>query len=377
MIIKNARVYKENNLFESEDIFISGDRFLDGFSASDEMQLDATSLYAIPGLTDIHFHGCQGWDFCDDQDEAISQIASYQARHGITTICPATMTLPIAELESVLKRAAVYENKEGAILCGVHLEGPFLSPKRKGAQKEEDMRTPDVEVFNQLQKAAKGMIKLISIAPELPGAMDFIQRVKGETKISLAHTQADYETARRAFLEGASHVTHLYNAMPTLNHRNPGVIGAAIDTPDCSVELICDGIHIHPSVIRATFGMFGDDKIVLVSDSMRAAGMPDGEYTLGGLNVLVTGKKATLVSDGNLAGSVTNLMDALTYLVSEVGIPLTSAVKCAAVNSAKAIGIYDQYGSISPGKIANLVLMDTSLKVKAVILKGQLIYSTL
>jgi N-acetylglucosamine-6-phosphate deacetylase len=214
---------------------------------------------------------------------------------------------------------------------------------------------------------------LVTVAPEEQGAMEFIMALKEEVKISLAHTGADYDTAMKAYSHGAKHLTHMYNAMPPFTHRAPGVIGAAFDTPKCEVELICDGIHVHPSVIRATFQMFGDDRIIMISDSMMAAGMPEGEYMLGGQLVKVCEKRAELVSDGTIAGSVTNLMDCLRYVVKQVGIPFESAIKCASVNPVKSIGLYSQYGSISIGKIANIVLLDKDLNISKVILRGKIV----
>jgi N-acetylglucosamine-6-phosphate deacetylase len=249
------------------------------------------------------------------------------------------------------------------------MEGPFISAARKGAQAEEHIRNCDVALFRTLQEESGGLIKLVDLAPEEPGAMSFIETLKDEVVLSLAHTVADYDTAMEAFARGASHVTHLYNAMPPLNHRNPGVVGAARDTQNCRVELICDGIHLHPSIVRATFAMFGADRIILISDSMRATGLSDGQYTLGGQAVSVCGSRATL-ADGTIAGSVTNLMSCLQTAVRDMGIPLTDAVSCATINPAKELGIYDSCGSITPGKVADLVLLDEELQVRAVFLEG-------
>jgi N-acetylglucosamine-6-phosphate deacetylase len=372
LIIKNAMVYGEDFRFTQEDIYIKGEKITGKYCDSYEV-IDATGLYAIPGLTDIHFHGCAGYDFCDGNYEALNAIAHYQASNGITTICPATMTLDMEELERILDTASSYSNQEGAIFCGIYMEGPFISAIKKGAQRDDYIRKPDYYYYQNMQKISGNRIKVVTIAPEIDGAMDFINEAKDEVVISIAHTAADYDTADEALNRGAKQITHLYNAMPPLNHRNPGVIGAALDHSDCMVELICDGLHIHPSVIRATFQMFGEDRIILISDSMMATGMPDGEYSLGGQDVKVTGQKATLLADGALAGSVTNLMECVRYLVSKVGIPIESAIKCAAVNPAKAIGIYDTFGSISKGKMANIVLMDKDFNIVNVVVKGKLV----
>lgn len=370
MIIKNAKVFGENNLFEIRDISIE-DSLITDQKISDNQVIDGTGLYAIPGLTDIHFHGCVGYDFCDGSHEAIETMAKYQAKNGVTTICPATMTLDEEKLMKIAEVASNYKSVEGSILCGINMEGPYVSVKKKGAQNEAFIRKPDIAMYRKMQEKSGNLIKLVAIAPEEEGAMDFISKLKDEVILSLAHTTADYDTAYEALDKGASHVTHLYNAMPPFSHREPGVIGAACDMPNCNVELICDGIHLHPSVVRTTFKMFGDDRIILISDSMMATGMPDGEYSLGGQAVKVVANKATLVSDGAIAGSATNLMDCMRNVVKNMGIPLETAVKCAAVNSAKSIGIFDKYGSIAPGKVANIVLLDQNLDIKSVILKGK------
>lgn len=368
MIIKNAKVFNAEGSFEVKDIFIENELFAD--QSSDDTVIDADGLYAIPGLTDIHFHGCVGKDFCDGNHEAIRAMAEYELQNGITTMVPATMTLSEEELTKICKAAASYDNASGATLCGINMEGPFISMKKKGAQNPEFIHTPDVEMFRRLQDASNHMVKLVDIAPEEAGSMDFIELLKDDVRISIAHTTADYAVAAKAYETGAKHATHLYNAMPPFSHREPGVIGAACDADDVTVELICDGVHIHPATVRTTFKMFGDDRIIMISDSMMATGLTDGDYSLGGQAVKVVGNLATLV-DGTIAGSATNLMDCIRVAVKKMQIPLESAVKCAAVNSAKAVGIYDKYGSIESGKVANLVLLDKDLAIKAIYFKGE------
>ena len=230
-------------------------------------------------------------------------------------------------------------------------------------------------MFRRLQKKAEGLIRFCDIAPETDGAMDFIRELKDEVRISLAHTTADYDTAREAFIHGARHVTHLFNAMPPFSHRAPGVIGAAAENPDVIAELICDGIHIHPSAVRAAFRLFGDERICLISDSMMATGLSDGEYTLGGQAVTVRGNLATL-ADGTIAGSVTNLMDCLRTAVQKMGIPLEDAVRCASLNPAKAIGVDALYGSIEAGKKGDVVLLRKDLSLAGVIKDGVCIRQT-
>ena len=370
MIIKNIQVYTEDKVFEKGEIYIKDGVFSEKPQENDEV-IDGNGCYAIPGLIDVHFHGCMGYDFCDATKEAIDAITEYEASQGVTTIVPATMTLSEIELINIMRNADNYHSNKGAELVGINMEGPFINEAKKGAQSATYIQKPNVELFRKLQKTANGLIKLVDIAPEIDGAMNFIEELKDEVRISFAHTTADYEIAKKGYDMGACHATHLYNAMPPLSHREPGIIGAARDSEHVMVELICDGIHIHPSVIRATFEMFGDDRIVMISDSMRATGLSDGMYTLGGQDVKVEGKLATLVSDGTIAGSATNLMECLKIAVCDMNIPLESAVACATINPAKSIGVYDKYGSIKSGKIANLVLLNKELDVMTVILNGR------
>lgn len=377
MIIKSGLVYTEDGTFKKCDILTdksSIKRVSDDISPEQvpgEAVLLAEGKYVIPGLIDIHFHGCMGHDFCEGTDESIDAIAGFEISKGVTSICPATMTLDEEVLSGICKNAAEYNIKNpDSPLCGINLEGPFLSEAKKGAQNGAYLRKPDADMVERLQRDAGGLVKLVSIAPELAGAIECIKNCKAGVKFSIAHTAADYKTAKEAIDAGAGHITHLYNAMYGLTHREPGVIGAAFDSPECEAELICDGIHVSPTVIRATFKLFGDDRIILISDSMMACGMPDGRYALGGQPVNVTGSLATL-DDGTIAGSATNLMDCMTNVVS-YGIPLESAVKAATINPARSIGVADKYGSIAPGKTANMVILNKDLSIDRIIYKGKI-----
>lgn len=371
MKIVNAKVYTEEGIFQVQDVYTDGEKIAQ--QSTDDMVIDGTGCYLIPGLTDVHFHGCVGHDFCDGTHESIEAMAVYEASQGITTIVPATMTLARETLKGICEAAGSYSNEKGAILCGINMEGPFIAMARKGAQNGAYVHEPDAEMFRELNAASGNMVKLLAIAPEVPGAMECIRELKDEVVLSVAHTTADYEKAAEAFENGVHHVTHLYNAMDGISHRAPGVVGAAADDERVEAELICDGIHIHPVTVRQTFKMFGDDRIILISDSMEATGMPDGEYALGGQKVIKKGNLATL-EDGTIAGSATNLMDCVRAAVQKMQIPLESAVKCAAVNSAKSVGIYDQYGSITVGKTANMVLLkEEDLSTVQVVLKGKAI----
>lgn len=377
MWIKNVKIYREGRKFEEGQIFIDEENgiFAEGENVDKDQVIDGEGCYAVPGLIDIHFHGCKGYDFCDGTLEAIEKIAEYEASIGVTGICPATMTLPAEELEQILSTASEYQkvSHEGADLLGVNMEGPFISEEKKGAQDAKNILRCDAALFRRFQSAGNGLVKYIGIAPEKEGALDFVEQVKDEVHVSLAHTNADYESAKAAYDKGACHAVHLYNAMPPFSHRAPGVVGAVADSPHVMAELICDGVHIHPAVVRTTFKMLGEERIIFISDSMRATGMPDGRYTLGGLEVDVKGNRATLVSDGALAGSATNLMDCVRTAVKKMDIPLETAIACATENPAKSLGIYDQYGSISIGKKADLLLLDQDLNLKAVIKNGKVL----
>ena len=368
MKITGGRVFDLERGFVERDLCFDGEYLT--AESGDTRVFDAAGCYVIPGLTDIHFHGCRGADFSDGTLEGLRTMAAYELSRGVTQICPAGMTLTEEQLTAVCKTAAAYRasGRDGAELVGINLEGPFLSAAKKGAQNGEWLREPDYGLFCRLMEASDRLVKLVSVAPELPGSMEFIRQASKDVTVSLAHTAADYAAAQEAFRQGARHVTHLFNAMPPFTHRAPGVVGAALDCPECRVELICDGIHIHPAVVRAVFQMFGPDRVVLISDSMRAAGMPDGQYPLGGQEVTVRGASATL-SDGTLAGSVTDLMDCMRTAVS-FGIPLADAVRAAAVNPAKTVGVFDRVGSLEPGKLANIAVLDGGLALKAVFLRG-------
>ncbi len=375
MKIKHAKVYTGDG-FEVRDVCTQGEKITE--ISMDGQVVEGAGCFLIPGLTDLHFHGCAGADFCDGTAEAIRTMARYEAARGVTQILPATMTLSRERLLEICRAAAAYvkdtkahPDDRAAAFCGIDLEGPFISTGKKGAQNEAYIQKPSAKLFRELQAASGNLIKILAIAPEVEGADACIRELREEVVLSIAHTEADYDQAAAAFNLGVHHVTHLYNAMTGLSSRQPGVVGAAADDPWVEAELICDGIHVHPVTVRQTFQMFGEDRIILISDSMEAAGMPDGTYRLGGQKVVKTENKAML-SDGTIAGSVTDLMDCLRKLVLDMGIPLTSAVRCGAVNPARALGIDDRYGSIAIGKTASLVLLkEEDLSTAQVILRGK------
>ncbi len=367
MIIRNGLVFQEDGTFRKEDVYIENHKITDSEDkVTDKTEIDAEGLMVIPGLVDIHSHGAFGYDFSDGDAEGLKEILRYEKRSGITSYCPTSMTLPRERLEKIFNSINdAGTGEDMASVRGINMEGPFLDPKKKGAHVEEWICRPDAEYFRELNRLSGNRVKLVTLAPNMDGAMDFIREAHDEVCISLGHTGTDYDCAAEAMRLGAHHLTHLYNAMPPLAHREPGLIGAAVDDPQCMAELICDGYHIHPSAVRIAFRLFGPERMILISDSMRAVGMEDGEYELGGQKVIMKNRKATL-EDGTLAGSATNLFDCMRKAV-EFEIPVEQAIFAATRNPAKSIGIYDQVGSIRPGKEADLLLVTEDLELKRVI----------
>lgn len=366
--ITGARVF-DGDSFVEKDLFVCDGRIAEAALENFEV-IDAAGCFAIPGLVDVHSHGAVGFDFCDGTHEAIDAICRYQASRGVTAYCPATMTYPEEKLAGIARCAAEHEDApDAAALVGINMEGPYISPNKVGAQNPAYVQAPDIAMFERLQEAAGGLFKIVDLAPEEPGALEFIEAEGDKVRISIAHTCATYDQAHAAFEAGAKHVTHLFNAMPPLAHREPGVIGAAVDA-GATPEIITDGVHIHPAAVRAAFKLFGDDNMILVSDSMMATGLEDGEYSLGGQAVTVRGNRATL-HDGTLAGSATDLMGCLQVAVRDMDIPLVSAVKAASSNPARALGIHEERGTLAPGAIADIVLLDERLDLQKVILRGK------
>lgn len=369
-------------VFDARQGFVSRDLCLEGGNIAPQAgePVDVTGCYLIPGLTDLHFHGCKGEDFSDATPEGLQIMADYELSRGVTQICPAGMTLGEDQLTRICQNAAHHRshNTGGAELVGLHLEGPFLCKAKKGAQNEAFLHDPDPVMLHRLQEAAEGLVKLVTLAPEQPGSLEFIRGALADgVTVSLGHTTADYDTALAAYQAGARQATHLFNAMPPFTHRAPGVVGAAFDSPAVNVELISDGVHIHPSVVRAVFQLFGRDRVILISDSLRATGMPDGRYPFGGQEIEVHGNRATMAGDPNtLAGSVSDLMACMKTAVS-FGIPLADAVTAAAVNPARVLGIDDRLGTLDAGKEANVVVLDQHLDVKAVLFHGKVVAGSL
>ena len=390
MIIKNIRVYGTDEQFHEGSVCISGERFVSGEAAKDSADqiLDGKGCYAIPGLLDVHFHGCLGLDVCDGTEEAVHTIARYEAESGITAICPATLTLPADELKAILanmadfrdrmERGEVPDGDRCADIVGINMEGPFISVVKKGAQNADYIIPCDAELAREFYEASGGLLKFIGLAPEdNPDFVGYINKVKEFTGVSLAHTNADYASAKKAFDAGARHAVHLFNAMSAFTHRDPGVVGAVSDSPHVSAEIITDGVHVHPAMVRTAFRFNGADRMIIISDSLRSTGMPDGDYVLGGQAIIKKGKYCRLAEGGALAGSVSNQFECMVNAVKEMEISLETAVACSTIHPAKAIGVDDLYGSIEEGKYGDLVLLNEDLELMAVVKRGKVIVNKL
>ena len=382
MYIRNALIYGPDCRFHRGSLEITGPVITNVLTDQDTVpcrdeDMDARGCFVIPGLIDLHFHGAMGFDVCDASEEAFEKITAFELTHGVTSVCPATMTLSADTLCEVLSLGKHFSEKNAgnnrlSELVGFNMEGPFISPVKKGAQNDDFILKADAETARRFIEASGGLLKILGLAPEeSPSFEDYIRKLKDEVIISLSHTNADYDTAMRAIDAGASHAVHLYNAMSPFSHRDPGMVNAVFDSKTVTAELIGDGIHLHPSAVRTAFRELSRDRIVFISDSLRSAGMPDGIYELGGQQVKKEGKLCTLVGDGNIAGSVSSLFDCMTNLVHTAGISLEDAVCCASVNPARILGLSKRLGELSPGKQADLVILNKELKLEAVFKRGE------
>ena len=338
--------------------------------------IDAKGLYVSPGLIDLHIHGYLNEDTSDGSEEGIRAIAKGLLKNGVTSFLPTTMTVRWEEIETAfdvvrgLKVQSARADFDGAQVLGAHAEGPFINPKRKGAQAEEAILAPDADRVIK----HKDIIRLITMAPEMPGGLDMIHAITGQTEIvvSIGHTDADFETAMAAIKAGASYITHLFNAMTALNHRNPGVVGAALQAPVVT-ELIADTFHVHKGLFQFIHDVI-KDKLVLVTDCTRAGGLGDGEYTLGGQPIFVNGIQCRL-KDGTIAGSVLKLNEAVRNLRDNTNLNAAQAVQTATQNPAQAISQSDK-GSLDKGIDADIVLSDQDMNAKVGYIKGHLKYKS-
>ena len=374
MFYKNARIFCEDFQFRTGAFEVKDGKF--GEILPETVPADAVDLKGatvIPGLVDVHSHGNTGADFSDGDYEGLKAMARYYASVGVTSFAPASMTLPYEVLSKAFANARrlADERPEGhAVLRGIQMEGPYFSYKKRGAQNADYLKEPDFEGFAQLQQECGGLVRIVDIAPELPGAAEFVEKAKALCTVSVAHTDSDYEHAKAAFDGGATHLTHLYNAMPPIHHRNPGVIPAAVENGKVRAEIICDGYHIHPASVRLAFAMF-PGRMVLVSDSGRCAGMEEGyRFDLGGQMAEIRDGVAKLVGTDTIACSAANLWQCLTNTISW-GIPEADAVRAATYNPACAIGAEGEVGSIGTGKQADFLVCGADYSNCRVFLAGK------
>ena len=373
MFYKNARIFGSDFQFHLGAFEVKDGRF--GAVLPEEVPADAIDLNGatvIPGLVEVHSHGNSGADFSDGDYEGLKRMAAHYAQCGVTSFAPASMTLPYEVLEKAFATAKklVEEAPAGcSVLRGIQMEGPYFSYKKRGAQNADYLKEPDFEGFKKLYEDCGGLVRIVDIAPELSGAVEFVEKASKLCTVSVAHTDSDYEHARAAYDAGATHLTHLYNAMPGINHRNPGVIPAAVETPGVRAEIISDGYHIHPAAVRLAFSMFGGDRMVLISDSGRCEGLPEGsKFELGGQDAWLRGGVAKL-ADGTIACSATNLYDCMKNAIS-FGVKEEDAVRAASYNPACAIGADKEVGSIETGKVADFVVCSADYTSKRVFLAG-------
>ena len=375
VLLKNATIYDEAFETVQKNITIYGERIaaIDDRTDADTV-LDLAGYTVLPGLIDIHIHGCAGYDTGEATKEALDAMSNCLVQRGVTSFCPTSMTLSFEELQRIFRNVADSRlTVPGAYIHGINMEGPYIAMSKKGAQNGAYVRNPNAAEFKRLFEDCGGIIKVVDIAPECDGAQEFVREIQPICPVSIAHTAADYDEACQAIEWGVRHVTHLYNAQSGLTHRSPGVVGAVFDkTREYGVraEMICDGFHIHPAALRIAFAQLGEDNSIIISDSMCAAGHVDGEYDLGGQTVYVKDGKA-LLADGTIAASTSNVYEELRN-VMRFGIPTKQAIKSATINPARAIRVDDETGSIKEGKSADLLVVDDEFNIVLVIVRGEI-----
>ncbi len=371
MLFKGGKVFSGEK-FERTDVRVENGKIVEiGEGLSEKAGEEVVELgddLLIPGFIDLHTHGCMGYDFSTADKEEIDKMCAFYFSKGITSVAGTTMTMGYEDYKKAAATIGEYmESVEGHNLIGINMEGPFLSVEKKGAHDPQYIIDTSQEKMDELNALAKGHFLIVDVAPERPGAIAFIEKNSKDYVISVAHTAADYEKAMEAFRAGATEVTHLFNAMNGLGHRDPGVPGAAFAS-GANVEMICDGIHIHPTVMRMVYKMLGEH-LMVISDSMSAAGLQDGEYVLGGLPVFVKDGKATL-KDGTIAGSTTDMLKELGVWMEQCGLSMEEILPCMTINQARAVHMEDKIGSIEEGKAADLVIMSEKREIKAVYKNG-------
>lgn len=381
-IISNGTIITPFQLLEGRVIFIQNGRItaienMGNIAAPVETEvIDAGNGFVVPGFIDIHVHGGGGSDIMDGKYEAVKQVATAHSRFGTTAFLPTTMTMSKDKIIGSLKsiHEAFIKGTGAAEILGVHLEGPYISSEKKGAQKEKDIKKASIEEFLEFNQASGNLIRIVTIAPEKPGAIDLIRWLhKNGIIASVGHSNATYRQVQEGIKAGLTHVTHTFNAMRGFEHREPGVVGAALSSPKLILEMIADGIHLHPVAMKILIKIKEIGKIVLITDAMRAASKPEGTYNLGGQEVTVVKGQARL-KDGALAGSVLTMDKAVCNMVDKVGVSLTEAIQMATASPARCLGVESKKGSLEPGKDADIVILNKKLKVELTMVKGKIVY---
>lgn len=337
--------------------------------------LDVSGRIVCPGFADLLVHGGAGHGFADDDAGSIEIISEYFQKHGSTTILASLFAKPEKLLLADLRRVANYiENHPGSNIRGIHMEGPYLNTKFKGAMNASYLWKPDVESWNKIWEASRGHIKIMTIAPEIPGAVD-VMRAAAQLGVvlSIGHSTATYDEVLIAIDNGAAHVTHIFNAMQQFHHRTPGVILASLLHNELKIELIADTLHVHPAVIQLLLKLKGSSGIVLVSDSIRAGGMHEGEYEFADQKIYMKGKKAFL-ADGTLAGSTLTLNLAVKNMIDAAGAKITEAIRMASLNPVKVLNLENKKGILAVGKDADIVILNSNYEVETTILGGNIVF---
>lgn len=376
MVLAHGRVVTPEGVLEPGWVRLTGERItkVAAGEPDEPVDLDLTGMTLLPGFVDMHVHGGGGGSYVSDEPERIATAAEFHRRHGTTT----TMASLISARPDVLERqvAAVAEVAESGLLAGIHLEGPWISEEKRGAHDRSVLRLPAPAEVGRLLQVGRGQIRMVTMAPELAGAAEATERLRqAGVVVAVGHTAADYRQTRQAFEQGARVGTHLFNAMPSLHHREPGAVAALLEDPRVLVELIADGHHVHPAMLGLAIRAAGVDRVALVTDAMDAAGMPDGRYRLGGRAVRVTEGLVKLEDGDSIAGSTLTMQAAVRFLVRQVGVGLPQAAAMAATNPARALGL-TEVGAIRPGLRADLVALDDAdLSVRFVLAGGSRVES--
>lgn len=375
-VIENGRIYTEEEIIERGYIIVKDDKITDVGKGDYEGALttyDAQGRHVLPGFIDIHMHGGYGEDAMDASYDGLKHLAESLLSEGTTSFLATTMTQSDENITKALENIIEYQKQQNVLkaadIVGIHLEGPFISEHKVGAQNPAYVQRPSIEKVQQFQKTANNQIKVITFAPEVEGAHETLEALHNQIRFSIGHTVATFDETNEAVARGAKHVTHLYNAGTPFEHREPGVFGAAWTNDSLSTELIVDGIHSHPTAIQIAYKQKGNTRFFLITDAMRAKGMPDGEYDLGGQNVIVKGSEARLAS-GALAGSILKMNEGLKNLIQYTGDSLDNLWRVTSLNQAIALNIESQKGSLKVGKDADIVIVDDEITVQTTIKAG-------